>query len=514
MSIRNRTLVLSAGIVALAVLAAFAGLRLALPAHAADITVNTTADENNVDGDCSLREAVEGANNDAAIDACTAGSGADTITVPAGTYTLTDGEVSIGTDMTISGAGATSTIVDGGDGGRVFDIFDSGATVVINDLTVQNGQSGDGGGIYTDGTLTIDSVVVQDSFADGDGGGIFISGSGTLNATNCTVTGNEAADDGGGIMNEGPDTLNLSGCLVSGNHASNNGGGIANNFDATGTIDGSTISGNTADGDGGGISNDQCCGIGPLVITNSTISGNSTAADGGGMEIEDGAATFTNVTFSGNTSPEEGGGLIVDTGQSATLTNVTFSDNTAAAGSGGGLKVEGTAVLLNTLIGGNPDGGDCLVEGTLTSNGHNLDSDGTCDLAADGDQSGVDPLLEALALNVPGSTQTHALTADSPAVDTGDDNGCPATDQRGVARPQDGDDDGTAACDIGAYELEGAAPTPTPTAIPIAATPTPAELPDTGVPPASDSGIPWFALLAAIGAAAITGGALVATRRR
>lgn len=57
-------------------------------AEAATITVNTTADENNADGDCSLREAIRSANGDVAIDACTAGSGADTVSVPAGTYTL------------------------------------------------------------------------------------------------------------------------------------------------------------------------------------------------------------------------------------------------------------------------------------------------------------------------------------------------------------------------------------------------------------------------------------------
>ncbi|MEX0800813.1 MAG: choice-of-anchor Q domain-containing protein [Dehalococcoidia bacterium] len=518
MPIHLRIMTVSAGILAVAVLTAFAGLRLATPAHAADIAVNTTDDENNVDGDCSLREAVEAANTDAAVDACTAGAGADTIAVPAGTYLLETGELEITTDVTINGAGAADTIVDNADDtGRVFNVNESAATVVINDLTVQNGQSGDGGGIWTSGTLTINNVVVQDSFADGDGGGIFISGSGTLNATNCQVINNEAADEGGGIMNEGPDTLNLNGCLVSGNHASDDGGGIANVFDATGTIDGSTISGNTADSDGGGIYIDQCCGVEPFVITNSTISGNtSTGDDGGGVNVEDGEATVTNVTISGNSAADTGGGFRVDDGASAALTNVTITGNSAAPDGGGGVAAmdEGAATLLNTIVAENPDGDDCAILGTLTSSGHNLSSDDSCGFTGTGDQINTDPLLEALALNAPGSTQTHALTADSPAVDTGDDAGCPATDQRGVTRPQDGDDDGTAVCDVGAYELEGAAPTPT--AVPIAATPTaaPAELPDTGGTPASDSSVPWLGLLAAIGAAAVTGGALAATRRR
>ena len=501
----NRLLPLTLAL-ALAALVAFAYVSLASPARAATFDVANTDDS----GAGSLRQAIIDAN---------ANAEADIINVPAGTYVLTSGEMEITTDITINGAGAGSTIIDGSDNGRIFFVNESGATVVINDLTVQNGQSGDGGGIHVNGELTINNVVVQDSFADGDGGGIFISGDGTLNANDCTVSNNEAADDGGGIMNEGPDTLNMSGCTVSGNHASDDGGGIANSFDATGTIDGSTISGNTADSDGGGISNDQCCGIGPLVITNSTISGNSAGDDGGGMDAQAGAATLTNVTISGNDGADLGGGLRVNSDSQATLTNVTISDNTAAAALGGGLVVEGETTLLNTIVAANPDGDDCFIEdgGTLTSSGHNIDSDDTCGLTAAGDQPNTDPALGALALNAPGATQTHALSAASPAVDTGDDDGCPATDQRGVSRPQDGDEDGTAICDVGAYELEPAVPTPTPTPQPAGQTPTstatPSDLPDTGGPPAGGDGAPWLGVAALLAAAALTGGALALRRR-
>src|ERR671921_618797 len=73
----------------LAVLAALVfSLALAPPAHAATISVTTTTDELNADGDCSLREAVRAANLDASVDACVAGTGADMITLPAGTYLL------------------------------------------------------------------------------------------------------------------------------------------------------------------------------------------------------------------------------------------------------------------------------------------------------------------------------------------------------------------------------------------------------------------------------------------
>ena len=112
----------------------------------------------------------------------------------------------------------------------------------------------------------------------------------------------------------------------------------------------------------------------------------------------------------------------------------------------------------------------------MSSSGHNLDSDGSCGLSGPGDLPNTDALLGLLADNG-GPTQTHALLAGSPAIDAGDNAACPATDQRGVARPQDGDGDGAAVCDIGAYELGGVPPaSPTPTPSPVetrAAGPTP-----------------------------------------
>src|SRR5690349_19560398 len=91
-------------------------------ANAATITVTTTTDELNTDGDCSLREAIQAANTNAAVDACPAGQSGqvDTIIVPAGTYTLTlagnddnnaVGDLDIKGNVTITGAGAATTII-------------------------------------------------------------------------------------------------------------------------------------------------------------------------------------------------------------------------------------------------------------------------------------------------------------------------------------------------------------------------------------------------------------------
>ena len=86
----------------------------------------------------------------------------------------------------------------------------------------------------------------------------------------------------------------------------------------------------------------------------------------------------------------------------------------------------------------------------IRSNGHNLDSETSCGFTAAGDISNTDPLLGPLQDNG-GRTWTHALLPGSPAINQGTNSTCPATDQRGIARPQMG------ICDIGAYELEPAA---------------------------------------------------------
>ena len=96
-------------------------LALGLAAQAATITVDTTADEINSDGNCSLREAISSANTDTAVSGCTAGSGDDVIILPSATYSIDrpgdgedandTGDFDITGNINIAGAGATSTIL-------------------------------------------------------------------------------------------------------------------------------------------------------------------------------------------------------------------------------------------------------------------------------------------------------------------------------------------------------------------------------------------------------------------
>ena len=394
--------------------------------YAGTITVDTTVDEVINNGNCSLREAILSANGDTAVDNCSAGSGADIITLPPGTYTLNlvgsgeneaqTGDLDLTTDITINGGGMNNSIIDGAGADRIFEVH-NGAIATLNDLTVRNGSTTSGGGIYVAGTLTLNRSRVTGSTATSSGGGIFAGG--TLTVTHSRIDGNTA----------------------------NGGGGVFVSFLTT-TIINSEISGNTATGGGGGISSS-----GMLNVVNSTLSGNSAGGNGGGLyTVESNNNHLYNVTISGNTADSDSND----------------------SGDGGGVFMLGGTTAANTLIGGNTDSSpgqkrpDC--SGSLTSEGYNLIANVTgCTINGDtiGNLTGVNPVLGALQNNG-GSTLTQALLAGSPAINAGNPGGCRDhnstvlnTDQRGFTRPANG----SPLCDIGAYEAGAVdAPTPTPTA--------------------------------------------------
>jgi hypothetical protein len=165
--------------------------------------------------------------------------------------------------------------------------------------------------------------------------------------------------------------------------------------------------------------------------------------------------TLFNCTVSNNVGGQGGG---IQNNGTMTVTSCTITGNQSLQGAG--IDSGGQTELKNTVIAGNLDGGDC--SGILQSNGHNIDSDGTCNLTHPNDLSNTDPLLGPLADNG-GPTLTHGLLAGSPAIDAGSlDCPPPARDQRGYGRPVDGDSDDQAICDIGAFEF-GAVPLTRPT---------------------------------------------------
>lgn len=106
--------------------------------------------------------------------------------------------------------------------------------------------------------------------------------------------------------------------------------------------------------------------------------------------------------------------------------------------------------MTNTILADTVNGMDCFnVSGaTIATNINNLIEDGACTPALSGD-----PQLGPLQDNG-GPTFTHMPAASSPVIDAGTNTGAPVTDQRGVSRPVDGDNDGTPTCDIGAVEFK------------------------------------------------------------
>lgn len=454
---------LIATLLALIAIAGVVAVRSASPrtAEAATFTVTKTADTN--DGtcdvaDCSLREAIIAAN---------AAAGTDTVVVPAGTYTLSiagasedaaaSGDLDITSNMTIQGAGANLTIIDGADLDRVFGVEGSVTAATISGVTVRNGTASFGGGIENDtsGTLTIDESIVtlnSGSF----GGGINNNSVGTIVVSDTVVSNNTASSFGGGINNNSGGVATITQSTISGNTA-NGAGGINNNSSGSMSITQSTISGNTATSTfrGGGVHNNSS---GTLNITASTISGN-TSPDGAGLNNNSsGVVTITNSTISGNTGSGDGGGVYVNSSGNVTLLSTTIANNVAVSGDGIHMNSSGDAILRDTIISNPNAGADCvgnISQPLPVSQGNNLAIDATCGLTGTGDLPSTPAGIASLADNG-GDTFTHALQAGSAAIDAGSGS-CPATDQRGVARPIG------SACDIGAFEAASTAPTATAT---------------------------------------------------
>ena len=365
-------------------------------------------------------------------------------------------------------------------------LVDLAARLTLTDTAVISGSAASGGGLYSVGGLTI----VSGTVAGNTGGGVTNDG-GLLALKQATVTGNTG---GYGVANQGQGALTFTSGVVSTNE-----GGIYN-VAATATVSDVLVSGNTAGGiynsgfspthltlarstvvsntsvSGAGILNE---GVGAKIdVIDSRVGDNEASASGGGLfnngimvvrgstidhnRARAGAGihhfggdlSLRNATVTQNTAGDNGGGLYSH--GNATLQFATLSDN-SAGGSGNNILIDEAPLSIGSSIVAQATGaGNCAnSSGFVTSLGHNIESADTCSLGASDDLTSTNPLLGPLGANG-GPTDTQALLTGSPASDHGDTAACPATDQRGVARPVG------AACDSGAYEGNGAEPTPTP----------------------------------------------------
>ncbi len=384
------------------------------------ITVNTTDDPGS-STECSLRAAINNANNKRsdANSTCAAGTGQDTIN-----FSLS-GEITLSSALpAIANSSPGSLTIDATGQAISINGFNSDTSTSVQILTVNSGA-----------TLTLKYLTIAKGNGGGSGGAIVNNGS--LTVSSSTVTGSTAPSgmNGGGIYNLG--TLIVSNSSFSKNSASADGGAIFNNG-GTLTITNSTFSTNSAGSSGGGIYNS-----GGATIGDSTFSGNSSASGGGAVFHNSGTLGVTNSTLSGNSDTSSGGGI----------------DNAAASGS---------VTVTNSILSSNTNG-NC-VGSSVTNGGTNIADDATCgfgsSLGASGQTIGdnVNPLLVPNPLLLSnqlqflqyygGPTQTIALQSGSPAIAAVAPGNCPAADQRGATRPAPGQ----SACDAGAFELGGLAP--------------------------------------------------------
>lgn len=453
----------------------------ALPVSAALFEVDTTLDESDVTpGDGLCRTADQRCSLRAALQEANATAERDTILLPPGTYPLLEPAQPLAGGLDLRGSGPLETTVDATAalGLLVADDVD----VSITALTVRGGiQALDGVGLNL-----VNCRVVASS-----GNGIHLHQWAWLTIDGCTIEGNERS--GVSLGDPRAPTVEIRNSTI----RDNGGNGISNGDSATIQIDDTTLAHNG----GFGIVSPQAT----LVLRRSRVTGNAR----GGLHIglESGTTIVETSIWDNHSSDRFAGGVSVDGqsgGETIEIVNSTISGNTSALGPGGVWISAATSTIVSSTIVGNVGGwtggiqildaysaDDAAMRGTVVagnraafgpndcradslsnpfptddsfftpllffSSGNNFVGDAFgCELVeADGDiygagEASLDPMVAPLAENG-GPTPTHAPREGSPLIDAGGSD-CPTRDQRGVARPIDGDEDGNSLCDIGAVE--------------------------------------------------------------
>lgn len=390
----------------------------------------------------------------------------------------------------------TGALTDQGGAG----IFSETSLIVENcEITgnVIHGE-GTGAGILSTGiTVLLETLIENNDATDTPFGAGGMDVRYAANIINSTLRLNRGALGGGGIF----ESAAFTNVVVAQNSSLSNVGGVA--FLGTARVNQSAFYDNRAeDGAGGGI---FACGS-DVMIQDATLAGNTAREDGaevaglGGGIYNCGTLAMTNVTLFNNAAELSGGGVYNSSLGEMSLVNVTIASNTADAdsadenlGEGGGIYSSGSFSLRHSIVAGNHDlsggGIDCFNEGgTFSAFSKNIVQDiAGCDtfFGSSGSLTGADPLLHTeLADNGGspigrGSSQavwTLWLNPGSPAIDAGDLPDCVEYDQRGVGRPVG------PSCDLGAVEIGGFEPEPSPEATPSAG-PTPVESPLPGSNP-------------------------------
>ncbi|MCA9052862.1 MAG: hypothetical protein KDA75_03450 [Planctomycetaceae bacterium] len=431
------------------------------------LTVNSLAD-NTIAGDglVTLREAIAAANSGTATDLNESGeAGLDEIVFQAGLdgmIALTLGDLDIRDDLTITGHGRRSTVIDAQQLSRIFDVSGDGLQVALHGMTLKNGRTtadGDSGGAIrweTSGNsgLTISHSMLSGNStggADAEGGALSVknlSGGITVDVHVLASTLNDNQTDGerahGGAIALRNASLELTDSVVVRNRAAGDdadGGGIFGDFGQLSIVR-STVNSNAAADDGGAIAMSEV----RLETQDSTFA-NNVAREGSGGAIWgwggfQGRVFLSNSTVSGNRAvgaSAEGGG-IYGFNLPITLQSSTVTGNAAEIGGGVAAYADANRALVikSSIVAGNhasvnPDvtapiyGGhpnlavthSLIGDSAGTGLAEAQSADGAGNLIGSAVGAGViDPRLGPLENNG-GPTWTHALLDNSPAIDAG-----------------------------------------------------------------------------------------------
>jgi CSLREA domain-containing protein len=350
------------------------------PAYATTITVNTTTDELNTDGDCSLREAIQAANLNIIIDACPAGEDANTdyIAVPVGTYNITlagagedanatgDFDIldnSASDDLHIDEVGNGVVTINANSLDRIFHIHSGVNSTIYLGLILNNGQADYGGTILNQGNLSLPLAEIHNSTATNAGGGVYNSG--MIKDFTYVYVYQSQAPQGGAIYNSG--TLDGGGHFE--NNQANQGGAIYN----AGIIGSSGQYGieainNNATLQGGAIFSTDASASVHIYTYSYGLSYNS-AGNGGAIYNESGNLWLEGDAIYNNSATQNGGAIFNAVDATLLFDDFGHADfNTAI--NGGGLYNQGTATFKGITFWNNvasADGGGVYNQGTITN---------------------------------------------------------------------------------------------------------------------------------------------------
>lgn len=266
-------------------------------------------------------------------------------------------------------------------------------------------------------------------------------------AERCNFRNNTAKMSGGAVFAQKGATFSAKDCTFKSNKASSlwGGGAVFMHNNTTCTAEDCTFEGNTGEVYGGAVFIYEGSAF---TAVNCTFAGNTCGVGGGAVYIyNESAFTGVNCTFTEN-GASEGGALYSES--DVGITNCTFMENSVDDEvDGQSIHVRtGLVAVINSIFWGGGQAGHITIENPqdppvirycIIQGGYDDDDE-------ENHIIDEDPKLGELADNI-GPTKTMALLAGSPAIDAGTSEDAPATDQRGVKRPQG------SGIDIGAYEF-------------------------------------------------------------